>query len=227
MPYTLCPKPHPERVESRTASRGGAPSAPAPPVPCSPPRQVKDRFTGRRTKYYVLKSFVAVCDVFLQVRLRLRGRARLTVRVGARFGVRGRFGSGANPKPTPTPKPKPKPTPAPGQLYESAVRRRELDRKLAERQASMAPASRPGLLAAVTIELPAALTFLPHLPGSPALARTSGGSAGSSSHAAEALHEAEAIAEDPHTLHAMCQEWTLLLTTYYSLLTTSTPTYYY
>ena len=37
--------------------------------------KVKDRFTGRRTKYYVLKSFVAVCDVFLQVRLSPRGRA--------------------------------------------------------------------------------------------------------------------------------------------------------
>ena len=29
--------------------------------------KVKDRFKGRRTKYYVLKSFVAVCDVFLQL----------------------------------------------------------------------------------------------------------------------------------------------------------------
>ena len=94
------------------------------------------------------------------------------------------------------------------------MRHRELDRKMAERQASMAPAAhRPSLLAAVTMELPSALTFL--APGPAALARMSGGSAGSSGHAAEALHEAEAIAEDAHTLHAMCQERTLLTSSTY------------
>ena len=59
--------------------------------------KVKDRFKGRRTKYYVLKSFVAVCDVFLQlyensVRHRELGRQQ-----SSELGRQARTGSLAKP----------------------------------------------------------------------------------------------------------------------------------
>lgn len=129
--------------------------------------QVKDRFKGRRTKYYVLKSFVAVCDVFLQ-------------------------------------------------LYELAVRHRELDRQSSDRHSH--PHSQSQSHSSGGEQLKSALPGLPPFLSPPSRQRASG----SSARAETELLDTEQY-EDPDTLQAMCQEWIDKLAQFSTVYALATP----